>query len=104
MKYRQGWAGEKSGLFEHPAECSPFVPEVLPSEMVFPQPAEQERGRLVVAATGSLAYGEPTHLLDWYPEHDVDANARLNVQLSPIVDHRQAREEYLVLGKLQGTR
>jgi hypothetical protein len=38
------------------------------------------------------------------PEHDVDANARLNVQLSPIVDHRQAREEYLVLGKQQGTR
>jgi hypothetical protein len=28
----------------------------------------------------------------------------LNVQLSPIVDHRQAREEYLVLGKQQGTR
>jgi len=27
------------------------------------------------------------------PEHGVDANARLNVQLSPIVDPWQAREE-----------
>jgi hypothetical protein len=57
-----------------------------------------------VAATGLLAFGEPTHLVDWYPEHDVDANARLTVQLSPIVDHLQAHEEYLVLGKQQGTR
>ncbi len=22
---RQGWVGEKSGLFEHPARCSPVV-------------------------------------------------------------------------------
>jgi hypothetical protein len=22
---RRGWAGEKSGLFEHPARCSPVV-------------------------------------------------------------------------------
>jgi hypothetical protein len=101
---RQGWAGEKSGLFEHPAGCSPFVPEVLPSEMVFPQPAEQERGRLVVAAKGSLAMANPHTCWTGIPEHDVDANARFNVQLSPIVDHRQAREEYLVLGKQQGTR
>ena len=25
---RQGWAGEKSGLFEHPARCSPGVLDV----------------------------------------------------------------------------
>jgi hypothetical protein len=24
---RRGWAGEKSGLFEHPRECSPVVPD-----------------------------------------------------------------------------
>jgi hypothetical protein len=25
---RRGWAGEKSGLFEHPARCSPVVLDV----------------------------------------------------------------------------
>ena len=25
---RRGWAGEKSGLFEHPARCSPIVLDV----------------------------------------------------------------------------
>ena len=24
---RRGWAGEKSGLFEHPARCAPDVPD-----------------------------------------------------------------------------
>jgi hypothetical protein len=28
---RQGWAGEKSGLFEHPAWCSSVVPDVRTS-------------------------------------------------------------------------
>ncbi len=57
-----------------------------------------------MAATGSLAYGEPTQVVDWYPAHGVDMNARLNIQLSPIVDHRLAHKEYLALGKQQGTR
>ena len=34
----------------------------------------------------------------------VDANARFNVQLSLIEDHRQACEKYLALGKLQERR
>ena len=25
---RQGWGDEKSGLFEHPAQCFPIVPDV----------------------------------------------------------------------------
>jgi len=29
---RQGWAGEKSGLFEHPAWCTPIVQDVQTSE------------------------------------------------------------------------
>ncbi len=29
---RQGWAGEKSGLFEHPARCSPVVPGMPATE------------------------------------------------------------------------
>ena len=31
---RQGWAGEKSGLFEHPAWCSPIVPDVRTIEVL----------------------------------------------------------------------
>jgi hypothetical protein len=29
---RQGWAGEKSGHFEHPARCFSVVPDVRTSE------------------------------------------------------------------------
>jgi len=31
---RQGWAGATSGLFEHPASCSPVVPDVQTSEVL----------------------------------------------------------------------
>ena len=67
-------------------------------------PSVQERGRLVVAATGSMAYGEPTHVMDWYPRRLALTRREVDVQLSLIVDHRQARKEYLALGKQQGTR
>ena len=30
----RGWAGEKSGLFEHPARCSPVVLDVRTSEVL----------------------------------------------------------------------
>src|ERR1700675_2958525 len=30
---RQGWAGEKSGLFEHPAWRTPVIPDVQTSEI-----------------------------------------------------------------------
>ena len=41
---RRGWEGEKYGLFEHPAWCTPVIPDVQISEIgachrVFPQPA-----------------------------------------------------------------
>ena len=41
---RHGWAGEKSGLFEHPTWWTPVIPDVQTSEIpachkVFPQPA-----------------------------------------------------------------
>ena len=35
---RRGWAGEKSGLFEHPAWCTPGIPDVQTSEV---QPCPQ---------------------------------------------------------------
>jgi hypothetical protein len=101
---RQGWVGEKSGLFEHPAGCSPFVPEVLPSEMVFPQPANKSEADWLWQQQAHWRMANPHTCWTGIPEHDVDANARLNVQLSPIVDHRLAHEEYLALGKQQGTR
>ena len=54
---RRGWVGEKSGLFEHPAWCTPVIPDVQISEIpacprVFPQPAN---GQLAgpVPPTGS---------------------------------------------------
>jgi hypothetical protein len=31
---RRGWAGEKSGLFEHPARCFPIVLDVRTSEVL----------------------------------------------------------------------
>jgi hypothetical protein len=31
---RQGRAGEKSGLFEHPARCSPVVPDLRTGEVL----------------------------------------------------------------------
>ena len=35
---RRGWAGEKSGLFEHPAWCTPGIPDVQTREVpVYPQ-------------------------------------------------------------------
>jgi hypothetical protein len=30
---RRGWAGEKSGFFEHPVWCSPVIPDVQISEI-----------------------------------------------------------------------
>ena len=30
---RQGWAGEKDGLFEYPAWCTPGIPDVQTSEI-----------------------------------------------------------------------
>ena len=30
---RRGWAGEKSGLFEHPAQGAPVIPDVQISEI-----------------------------------------------------------------------
>ena len=30
---RRGWAGEKSGLFEHPAWCTPVIQDVWTSEI-----------------------------------------------------------------------
>ena len=35
---RQGWAGEKSSLFEHPAWCTPAIPDLQTSEIpAYPQ-------------------------------------------------------------------
>ena len=34
----RGWAGGKSGLFEHPAWCTPVIPDVQTSEIsAYPQ-------------------------------------------------------------------
>jgi hypothetical protein len=33
---RRGWAGEKSGLFEHPAWCTPVILDVQTSEIRHP--------------------------------------------------------------------
>jgi hypothetical protein len=46
---RQGWAGEKSGLFEHPGWYSPAVPDVTTSEVLacppsFPPTASHDLG------------------------------------------------------------
>jgi hypothetical protein len=42
---RQGWVGEKAGLFEHPARCSPVVLDVQAIEFP-PWPQEFFRSQL----------------------------------------------------------